>query len=468
MPPTTIVDTSLPPNQRDIYYVIEDASIWKTTDLTAVGAATWTELYTASTFESVNGVTVGHFCRIIAPTVDLIYVLGYASTDDIPQPWILISSNGGLSWNAVLIDDDELQGAKDYTVTHETLEQVTPTDSWPYWSCSAEEDVEFTRIGDDGNTYNPIAIAVKFTAPVGQYEYVHGHFVDAPSSGNIVLPDADGILNHGYISLWSQNALLGSGNDLMPNDGEYGDDRLDDYFGAGNWTSLDIEGDDWYTPLDEGRINFRLKACSQMAGLSVTTDLWVFWDFPSDKAPRGFDVAETNNSWLYVGLTDKIKASEDGGYTWFDFYTDHGANDICVDPQLAGAIYYWATDGNLNLLMKQTLGAAGVLTSEGLMTETPLAVPLRIARDVNSGRLLALPNGTTLTMHNLGSNTNLKTGLSGARGLHAYLGQKIIFVDSSDIYISDDIQAVTPTITAKKGGWVAYASGINSHRMTAP
>jgi hypothetical protein len=178
--------------------------------------------------------------------------------------------------------------------------------------------------------------------------------------------------------------------------------------------------------------------------------------------PSALDYAPTNHSWWYVGLNDKIMASEDGGETWFEFYTSHGAYDVHVDPQIAGALYYWSSDGNLNLLMKQTLGAAGVLTSTGLMTESALNVPLRIARDPSSGRLLGLPNGTVLEMRNLGTNSDLKTGLSGARGLHAYPGQKIIFLDNANIWISDNLQAATPTITAKKGGWSEYSGPINA------
>jgi hypothetical protein len=99
-----------------------------------------------------------------------------------------------------------------------------------------------------------------------------------------------------------------------------------------------------------------------------------------------------------------------------------------------------------------------------LMTETPLNVPLRIARSPNSGKLWGIPNGTTLRMRNLGSNTDQKTSLSGARGLHSYVGTKLIFVDGSKIYLSDDDGT---TITDKTGGWATYASGINAHRIVS-
>jgi hypothetical protein len=183
--------------------------------------------------------------------------------------------------------------------------------------------------------------------------------------------------------------------------------------------------------------------------------------------PAAMDVAPTNTSWIYVGFKDKIRATEDGGVTWFDFYTAHGANDLIVDPQLAGAIYYWSSTGTLNLMIKQTLGAAGTINIAAMMTETPLRAFGRLARDPTSGRLWGIANGTTLKVRYLAGVTDLLTTLLAGCGLHVYPGQKMIFVDQSVIYISDDVYSDPPTITDKTGDWADYTAGVQAHRIIA-
>jgi hypothetical protein len=89
-------------------------------------------------------------------------------------------------------------------------------------------------------------------------------------------------------------------------------------------------------------------------------------------------------------------------------------------------------------------------------------VPLRIARAINSGKLWMLTGGTTVKMRNLGVKTTQSTGHASATGLHAYLGDKLIFVDGTDIWTSEDGGV---TWAAKKGGWATYAAGVNAHRM---
>ena len=58
--------------------------------------------------------------------------------------------------------------------------------------------------------------------------------------------------------------------------------------------------------------------------------------------------------------------------------------------------------------------------------------------------------------------SDLDTGLSGARGLHCYLGGKLIYLDGGAILYSDDYGA---TQADKTGDWSGFASPINAHLL---
>ena len=176
---------------------------------------------------------------------------------------------------------------------------------------------------------------------------------------------------------------------------------------------------------------------------------------PNTSTPNALDVSRTNNNYVYVGTENKVWKSTDGGITWAQSL-DHGSFDLAVDPQLAGVYYHWSTTGNLELVVADTVSGSA------LDTETPANIPLRVARDLNSGRLWTLDSQTTLRMRNLGSWSDLDTGLSGSRGLHAYLGGKLIYLDAATILYSADYGA---TQADKTGGWSGFGSPINAHLM---
>jgi hypothetical protein len=169
------------------------------------------------------------------------------------------------------------------------------------------------------------------------------------------------------------------------------------------------------------------------------------------------DVARSNNGYIYVGTPNKVWKSTDGGFTWTESLDDHGSNDLVIDPQLAGVYYHWSDAGNLELVV------ADVVSGSALDTEAATATPLRLARDLNSGRLWALKSGTTLRLRNAGVWSDLDTGLAGARGLHAYLGGKLIYLDGGAILYSDDYGA---TQTDKTGDWSGFGSPVNAHLMS--
>jgi hypothetical protein len=175
--------------------------------------------------------------------------------------------------------------------------------------------------------------------------------------------------------------------------------------------------------------------------------------------PTGFAVAP-NPNWLYCSVGNIIYRSISGGWLWGPVYSEHGALDICVDPQLSGAIYYISTEGKVNLMVMQSDGT-GLITDEGLDAGLPEAIPLRLKRDSNSGKLWHLNGGSSLKMRNLAQWTVQKTGLAGARGLNVHTGGKMIFVDGSNIYVSEDYGT---TVRAVKGNWAGFSGGVNGHR----
>ena len=458
MPPTAPIDSGLSPTNSLIYWVLESASIWLTENLGG-GTSTWVEKYTAAAFETLMGCSNATFKRIRVPEDNMVGVLvsAQASGEEDFTAYFLVSNSRGATWNAYEIEDG-LTG-KEYTVDTKTINITSRVGFW-----STNGWAEFTRKGDDENTYNPWALAFSVTSinnptmsldPRDQNS-TPGH----PGEGNSIHTYYDGAGG-------GAGVVHGGGNSLMGGGGAAGEAYLDDYFGVGGWTH--VGGIDTHNLPKEAN---RIYCFGQNYGwfnppLTASITFWVFWNVPSPSMPSALDYAPTNHAWWYVGLNDKIMASEDGGVTWTMVWDSTGAYDICVHSTAAGYIYIWSTTGGLNGLKKETGQETMVLVDNSLMSETALNVPLRIAHDASTGRLLAIPNGTTLKQRYLGAVTDLKTGLTGGTGLHVYTGQKLIFLDNADIWISDDLYAATPTITAKQGGWSEYSGPVNAHRMLA-
>ena len=212
-------------------------------------------------------------------------------------------------------------------------------------------------------------------------------------------------------------------------------------------------------PLDAARVSVVQTSGYHAGGTAVTFESWVFWNKPSLSGfKKAFDVSRTNPNWIYLGLDSKILKSEDGGETWITWTTEEGANDILVDPLAAGVIYYWSTDGGLKMMNNGTVAATL------FDTETPNETALRIARQMNGGYLWEINAGATLKYRNLGTLSNALTSLSGATGLHAYMGSpvaRVTAVDNSKIYYCDGDGT---TFLDKTGDW----SGLLRGRKYAP
>lgn len=466
--PAIPIDSSIASSGTgEIMYVLEEASVWKTSNLKSSGAspATWTKVYTAAQFETaaMGAVEGTSFVRVIAATDLLIYVLGFSYTiaELKTHPWIFRSQNGGVSWSAF-----QVSGALDLgsTFVFEGLMAWKP-EVEPYdVSYNGTTGEIIFMMSSDGSIQYPeletaAVIRVEPPLPLGAFTF------SFDAKGNF---DIDYIGTPGKYP-WAQFSSTTTYNNTV-----FTDITVTPIAGGVNISGTmhtDLEGGDAW--LDRSR--FAIGFFFGWPGRGPTYETFLYLCSVSNIMIDGvlykatpymcMDVAPTNNNWLYVGLEDRILACEDGGLTWFDFNTTHGANDLLVDPALAEYIYYWATDGNLNLMVKTASGVEGFLLNEGLMTETAVRLPFRIAKIPESFTILTLPSGTDLAIRSDGSNTTLETGYDKARGLHYYSGQKIIFVDNDNIYTSEDILSSTPTVSSKKGSLSGFYRGVNAYRL---
>jgi hypothetical protein len=444
-PPTGHVDSDL---TGTTLYVLTEDTIWRTDDIGG-GDAVWVEKYTVADYEATNGNSNTKFIRIKAKG-PVVYVMAMTQTVDqvgTDTYWLTLlrSLNGGDSWSENGIAPFTY-GQPNYILEDEADMEA---DGTGYTTCAIERisDYEFRCHGQFDGAYGwhiagfhvdilpgywgasiPTLVKIEITGEVPAW--VDWAAQDVNLQWNFV-SSAQAVLEGGNIWVWGAG-----GGGAAINTGSPNMQRLNIAF-----SKVGTYSDTW---------DFRIRIV-EVDGIAVASG-----------PPTAFDVAPSTWTWLYASVGDVIYASTDHGWHWDEFYTAHGANDICVDPQAAGAIYYVSTEGDLNLMLRQDTGE-GVINAT-LDTETPVKVPLRIARDWNSGRLWFLKGGTTLRCRNLGSWADQKTGLSGATGLHVYLGGKSIFVDGTEIWTSEDYGT---TVVARKGDWATYASGINAHRVQA-
>lgn len=431
--PSTPVDASLPLWSNDVYFVVEEDSIWRTLNLSEAGAATWEKVFDAST-EYTDG-TWNQFIRVLcSSTTNLIYAFGLGQKTDQSGSdytgYILRSANNGETW------------------TYHEIGEATLTAIGLRYSYSGGVTVKASS-----NTIRPARpLSAGGTCVEEDYKYAD---INAPS-GSTAYCTYD--LGYQETATRITARMYFDGNSYV----YVSPDNV-------NWTLVWEYHQPHSSAYCQTKImNFAIQTFRYVKFYEVQQLLsgdairlaWFSWNDSRLAAPVGFDVARTNANWIYVGFLDKIVKSEDGGVNWTTLTSAHGANDICVDPQIAGAIYYWSTaapvDGNLNLMV------AGEIITIAMDTETPARIPCRLARSLNSGKLWTITGGTILKMRENAILTSQKTGLVQGRGLHAYLGDKLIFVDEADIYTSENAGT---TITAKKGGWSTYGLGIQVHRL---
>jgi len=468
--PSAPIDADLSPYSNDVYYVLEDDGIWKTENLTTAGAATWEQVWSSSDF---SGSEFGSLMRVrCAPGQDgLVYAIGWGYDSGTPKVFCLKSQNAGGTWSQhwVAEIDDPGEGSIELIQTYvgsssgygsaisgSVIEgQITLS---PSMLCAASAD--------------PNACCKQFFSALVS---LHVKFYPPLPEGGGYYPTIEFDVSGGFPSQGYD-----SDGDAYPWVGGWGIGTV----GFRQSTYADVYGSPLTThasgTLDHRYIRDRFAigwgfgkparweeyACGQetpCAGCEGAVTAGGYVDnividgvsYDGDYPSKGFDVARTNGNWLYVGLQDKIMKSENGGNDWSELTTDHGAHDICVDPQAAGAIYYWDTSGNLRLRVN------GV-DQGSLLSGSALPDFGRIARDLNSGKLWAIDSSGNLQKRESGAWTVQKSDLVGGRALRAYLGGKVVCADALDIYLSTDYGA---NWSAKKGGWSGYANPRTVHLM---
>jgi len=113
--PSAPIDADLSPFSNDVYYVLEESGVWKTTNLTAAGASTWEQVWSSGDFE---GSEFGALLRIrCAYRENLVYVLGWGYDEAaVSKAFVLKSQDAGGSWvqNWVAEIDDPEDGSIEY------------------------------------------------------------------------------------------------------------------------------------------------------------------------------------------------------------------------------------------------------------------------------------------------------------------------------------------------------------------
>jgi hypothetical protein len=468
--PSSPIDADLSPFSNDVYYVLENEGIYKTTNLTIAGAATWEQVWDSDDFD---GSEFGDLLRIkCANREDLIYVLGWGYDDsNISKAFVLKSQDAGASWTQYWVAeiDDPEDGS---------IEYIGTKCDWASYGDSIGAGVK-----SDGSI---VLIPNTSCAASGDTDACCKQFLGQMCSGIFKLrppvdEEADSITIEFDVNGSFPSKEYNNDGDAYP---WCGGNNCTAYLGFTQSTLESVYGDPLTTHAN-GTLDHRyVQDIIAIGWCWGKPGRWGEWDcgkespcvgcdgirrrsgeiknlvidgisYNSAYASKGFDTARSEPDWLYVGLLDKVMKSEDGAETWEELITDHGAYDICVDPQAAGAIYYWDTDGELRL------NVAGA-DQGSLLSDSSFNQHGRLARDLNSGRLWAITADGEIKMRNLGSWTTQYEDNVANCGLRAYLDGSLIVLANNVILYSSDYGE---TWSDKTGDWSDYANPKTANLM---
>lgn len=446
--PDVLVDADLALWSNDHYFVVTDEEIWRTTDLTSVGAATWEKVYDGTTFPDGDNLV---FLRIKCAqiTEGLVFALAYAESDtpDKYNCFCFRSSNYGMTWSWSLVREDAATG-RDY--------KITTRSGYFYWAsptASVYAQLRHPRqdhAGDGG--YNPWAFGYHWTGVNSKFGWGHNSISTSINNFN----SSGGAAG----SLWAGANQLLSGGDQTIAEG-----WLDDYFGSGNWANgIPFAGVANWMPKVSSRVNYRLGSDPSVSGNPMTLFLTQYgvWNKAWVDAPPAFDIAPLNQDWLYIGFQDKVYQSVDSGIEWEEWLNE-GAYDLAVHTMLAGVIAYWNPTGSLKL------AEAGVAVAT-LKTEThPAKIPYRVIYDpLNGVKMWAMvsdaPDRYDLQKREVGSWATQVANIQGARGLVAYVGGELLYMERDKIWYSSNYGGGW---NDKSGGWTTIEDPIRAHLMRA-
>ncbi len=449
MPPTQIIDDDC--ENGAVFYALEYTTLWRL-DNPGAETRTWTEILNAAKFTEIGLGDANIQLSRVRVVGGRLYVVAVGGWGDNRDLYILRSANAGLTWDWTFIDSAVI-AIKPYTVTKgvETLANSArvsipidkPTeDAIPYIMAERKNHSRY-NCGYTGTGSWGIGM------PLTPENYVN-------QFGSGTASETEEVVN-----TWRNDIFGGSGGNDFVNvtlkswcDAEFG--TLNTVHGTpGGWEQFV-----WQTGsgmlADAGYIG-----AQNNYGSPIEFEWWILWNTPEPLAPLGFDVAPTNNNWLYIGTENAIIKSDDAGHTWTAIITDYGADDIKVHPTAAGAITFWATDGNLYHAVN------GVLQGM-LMYGSRAKVPLRITQSPSGGELYVLAASDSfyeLKKRAGGAWTTLLSPITNARALRYYYKTSagiLLFLTAADIVLSVNGGA---SFSYKKGGWTTYGGPVNIHLL---
>jgi hypothetical protein len=421
---------------QDIAYILTAEALFKTSTLNETDPV-WESILDTDDFEALTDVT---FSRVVARGSH-VYVMGVSGVDgSTANLTVWYSSTFGEVFYYSIVTENMTVEVREYTVTMQQIAEEVAGPSGGYNSTPGT--LTFTRIGDEGSTYNPVAFA---------YQAFQTEVLDGLLYYTMIGFDytgADSILNHSPSST-VYNTIKGTGNWLMGDSGAAGELILDDYFGVGNWS--EFAGDSWNMPLEAARINinYLIEGWDAVSGEEAGATIWIFWNAPSVIAPAAIDMGKHNYSVVYVGTDDKIYKSIDGGAHWELFTEDYGAFDIeCHMAQSVDDldITFFSHNG---YLFRTNNGAIESVFGGGVGDVEPSRVPYRISSDPIIGFpifLLECQGGDTFNVIKSDDGvtwTDLVEDVIGARGIKCYRyiadnTRRILYMTPTAIFSSDD------------------------------
>ncbi len=455
--PSGIIDADLPVyGTQDYFFVLDTESVWRATNVRAAGAATWEEIYTAAEFETAESKTGCKFTEIRCAYQQqgLIYVLGYCNsgTAGKTDSYIFRSIDYGSTWKPYLIaeqtgEDDSgltIVDVGDYDGNIGAGSVLTiEADSTTITHTLDLSDIPFPY----SERHREIILSEPLDAAILTITFdvdgdCYSKQFDTDGDQPIKIDDISGSWS-GSAPSWSFDGTI---------DYRFYTEEERSILRAGYFYGYDGRWEEHTSPDPP-----RTAVISNIVidGVAITAG-----------SSNCFDVSRTNNNWLYVGTKNSIYKSEDGGETWEILYpetpTDNcGAEDICVDPLLAGVIYYWGVDRNFYSMIDGQRSAS-------LLTETAgtgvnkfkriICDPLRGGYQVWTFEHTG-SGGTavySLKRRLLGSWTDLQTSVNQAGSLRAYPDATtagavdLIWVTGGEVYYSNDGGVTT---AEKSGAW---------------
>lgn len=460
----------------DVAYALTETQAFKTENL-GDSVPTWSGVYdVAVDWDTANGATPQLMYVVARGSV---YILCFSPSGSSAVTYLLRSLNSGDTWSAFMvgtITDAYDDFVMDSVPLSATFEDDGPDAYYRYGTIVRKDN-------DDDEGFNPWAVGVHSPTP-----WTSRNLSTVLANTGTGFPDISTFIHaSGPGTINQETGEIDQVEFRVNGDSGFGSTR-------GNFVRAFIEnqfsdppgvndgGHAIWMYRDAARVNVGIKFTSQINNdvrpRTAQGYVYVVWRKPTLNIPYAMDVGRHDHGVVYIGLKDKIVVTRDGGFSFEDYITEHGANDVYCpawDNPDDRNLLYWSTDGHL-------YWASGIVDSlankgSALLNETAAQkVPQRIAADPDSGwpvfALAYMTNAFSLYLLEPGSGGGivvsqnlLVSGISGARSLRCYKnagGRRILYLDATSIQCSDDDG---DTFTNKIGDWTGYAGPVTIDAM---